>query len=233
MSEIDQTLERLEQVPALRQRVHDRLESLIITGALKPGERLVESELADRLGVSRGPVREALQLLERDGWIDLRSRHGAFVHDPTEKEIDDFFDLRRVLEVESARLAALNATSQDIETLHAAVERGRGLLAQGQDPFLVDTRATFHEQVARVGGNTALVRMLTLLSKRAAWFLRPLNVTREAQWDEHAAIADAIGASDVARATSLMAEHVDNSRRSYKQLRDSAAEVVTSSDMSS
>ena len=105
----------------------------------------------------------------------------------------------------------------------AAVARGRKLLADGRDPFHVDTRATFHETVAQVAGNTALAGVLTLLSKRAAWFLSPLEITREAQWDEHAAIADAITAGDAEKATTLMAEHVNISRRSYKMLRGAKA----------
>ena len=72
----------------------------------------MESDLAQTLGVSRGPIREALQLLQRDGLIDLRPRQGAFVHLPTLKEIEDFFDIRRALETESARLAARRTTAE-------------------------------------------------------------------------------------------------------------------------
>jgi DNA-binding FadR family transcriptional regulator len=73
-------LRRLDDTPPLRERILEQLELLIISGSLVPGARLVEGDLADTLGVSRGPIREALQMLWRDGFVDLRPRQGAFVH---------------------------------------------------------------------------------------------------------------------------------------------------------
>lgn len=215
----DGQLEPLQQVPALRQRVHERLESLIITGALRPGDRLVETELAGRLGVSRGPVREALQLLERDGWVDLRSRQGAFVHQPTDKEVDDFFDVRRVLETEAACLAAANVTPAQADRLREHLDAGRRVLAEGGDSSYVTTNATLHAQIARVAGNDILVQMLGLLGKRAAWYLRPLEMPRRQRaWEEHGEIVEAICARDAETAARMMAAHTDHSRESYKQL---------------
>jgi DNA-binding GntR family transcriptional regulator len=78
--------------------VYRSLEELIIFGALKPGQHLVETSLAKQLHVSRAPVREALQLLHRDGWIDLRPRQGAFVHQPTLQEVDETFHVRTLLD---------------------------------------------------------------------------------------------------------------------------------------
>jgi|SRR5680860_87739 len=104
-----ESIERLERRVPLRERVYEELEELIVYGRLAPGEHLVEVAVAKRLGVSRIPVREALQLLHRDGWVDLRPRQGAFVHQPTLEEVEDAFSVRTILEVESARLAACYA----------------------------------------------------------------------------------------------------------------------------
>ncbi len=79
-------IQPLDETPPLRHRIHEQLERLITTGSLAPGTRLVESELAQTLGVSRGPIREALQLLQRDGFIDLRPRQGAFVEEEKESK---------------------------------------------------------------------------------------------------------------------------------------------------
>src|SRR5262245_10620454 len=111
----EDTVRPIEEQLPLRHRIRVQLEGLIMTGALPPGTRLIEGELAQRLGVSRGPVRETLQLLATDGFVDLRPRQGAFVHMPTLKEVGDFYDVRGALECESARLAATRINPERVE----------------------------------------------------------------------------------------------------------------------
>src|SRR5919202_3739193 len=96
---------RLERPGPLRDRVYDALLELITTRALRPGRHLVESELAGHLGVSRQPVREALQRLNTEGWVDLRPAQGAFVHQPTGDEADQLLTLRTLLDALGAQLA--------------------------------------------------------------------------------------------------------------------------------
>src|SRR5258708_13645752 len=103
----------------LRQSVYEALVELVVGGALRPGQHLVESELARQLGVSRQPVREALHRLEAEGWIDLRPSHGAFVHVPTDREVDQLLDVRELLEGATARLAARAATPAAVAALRA------------------------------------------------------------------------------------------------------------------
>src|SRR5215469_1119399 len=98
----------------LRQSVYEALVDLIVTAELKPGQHLVETDLARQLGVSRQPVREALHRLEAEGWVDLRPAQGAFVHVPTDQEVDELLDVRALLEAETARLAAGNATRAQV-----------------------------------------------------------------------------------------------------------------------
>jgi DNA-binding GntR family transcriptional regulator len=216
MSLNSEELGRIEQTPALRQRVYDRLEALIINRTLKPGSRLVEGELATRLGVSRGPIREALQMLERDGWVELQAHHGAFVHTPTEKEVDDFYALRRVLEVESAKTAARAITPDGAKRLRASLKSARELLARGENPLTVSyadpNRVTLHEEIVELGGNVALKNVLTLLTKRNVWYAVPSRVTRETAWDEHAAIVEAICDGNEEKAMDLMGRHLDHAR---------------------
>ena len=97
----------------LRQAVYDVIAEMIVNRELQPGEHLVENELAAQLGVSRQPVREALQRLHSEGWVDLRPALGAFVHVPTEAEADELLATRTLLETESARLAAKRATQAE------------------------------------------------------------------------------------------------------------------------
>ena len=113
----DGAARRVQRPAPLRQAVHDAIVDLIVQGTLQGGQHLVENELAEYLGVSRQPVREALQRLQTDGWIDLRPAQGAFVHTPSEDEVDQLLGVRTVLETYSARLAAENATPENVNRL--------------------------------------------------------------------------------------------------------------------
>ena len=207
------------QAPALRRLVHEQLETLILDGTLRPGQRIVETELARSLGVSRGPIREALQLLERDSWVDLRPRHGAFVHEPTAKEIDDFFYIRRVLEVESARLAALNITSEGKETLMRCLEVGKHEAGDDDVESLNQPNVDLHEAIFRNSNNGALEQMMHALNKRTGWYVRILKKGRRRDgWTEHEAIVSAICTGDSEAAARLMALHVDRTRQVSKDL---------------
>ena len=115
----------LERPAPLRQAVYDMLVEMIITRELQPGQHLVEHELAAQLGVSRQPVREALQRLHSDGWVDLRPALGAFVHIPTDAEADQLLAVRTLLEAESARLAAKAACAVCARPLESSA-RSRG-----------------------------------------------------------------------------------------------------------
>lgn len=202
-------IQPLDETPPLRHRIHEQLERLIISGALAPGMRLVESDLAQTLGVSRGPIREALQLLQRDGFVDLRARQGAFVHLATLKEIEDFFDIRRALETESARLAARRITPEGAEQLRSVVDSGLALLDEGKDPSGVG----MHQAITTVADNPVLAQMLGALEQRTNWYRKPFEYSlRKRAWDEHKKIVDAIISGDTASAMSEMGAHINNSR---------------------
>src|SRR6201987_1672664 len=105
------TIRPLQRPVPLRPSVYDALIDLIVGGDLRPGQNMVETELARQLGVSRQPIREALHRMEAEGWVDLRPSQGAFVHVPTEQEVDELLNVRALLETETARLAAAGSGS--------------------------------------------------------------------------------------------------------------------------
>lgn len=220
-------LERLDPLPLLQHRVHEQLEALIVSRAIPQGARIVESELAEQMGVSRGPVREALQRLALDGFVDLRPRQGAFVHVPTEKEVADFFDVRQGLEMTSVALAAQRVTEEQAAHLRSTLERGTEMLEQGADPSAYRERVQIHAEIARVADNPLLEHMLANIRRRADWYSPPFDpVMRGDSWQEHVAIVDAIIEHDVEMAQTLMARHIQRSRdRFYASLtRDTASE---------
>lgn len=214
-------LEPLEKPAPLRQQVYEALEELIIYGSLSAGEHLVESHLAQRLGVSRIPVREALQLLHRDGWVDLRPRQGAFVHRPTLQEADEVFTVRTLLEVESTRLAALNITNESIRDLRRIIEAGNKELRKADDRELVRLNSTFHRRIAEIGGNRVLTEMIGRLDKRIRWHFSPVVKSRgEASWKEHEVMVDALEAKDPEWAAESMRAHAEATKAAFHEARE-------------
>jgi DNA-binding GntR family transcriptional regulator len=216
-------LPRLEPGRPLRERVYEALEELIVYHVLEPGEHLVEAELAHRLGVSRNPVREALHMLNKDGWVDLRPRHGAFVHVPTVKEVDEVFDVRRVLEAEAARRAAGKATRESVGRLRELLAQGAEALRLGAEKELIDANSAFHVAVVETADNKTLAAMLMRLDKSVRWYFAPVaGPRRGASWEEHEQLVDAIEAGDGARAAAVMKSHTDATRRAYHAERPDA-----------
>src|ERR1700744_4849854 len=115
----------LQRPVPLRQSVYDALIDLIVGGELPPGQHMVETDLARHPGVSRQPIREALHRMEAEGWVDLRPSQGAFVHVPTDSEVDELLDVRALLEAETARLAAGAAGPAQLARLGQICAEGR------------------------------------------------------------------------------------------------------------
>jgi len=211
----------LEKTAPLRQQVYETLEELIIFGLLTPGQHLVEADLAKRLGVSRIPVREALQLLHSNGWVELRQRQGAFVHRPTLEEVDEVFTVRTLLEVESARIAATNVTKEAVRKLRKTTKAGAKALAAGDEEALVRLNSKFHAQITALAGNRVLAEMIGRLDKRIRWYFASVARTRgEGSWKEHDELIDALEAGDSQRAAEVMRMHAELTRDAFHLQRE-------------
>lgn len=212
----ERQIEPLEKTAPLRQQVYEALEELIMYGLLTPGQHLVETDLAQRLGVSRLPVREALQLLHSNGWVELRPRQGAFVHRPTVEEVDEVFTVRTLLEVESARLAAMNATEDGLRDLRKTLVAGKKSLTGGDEKELVRLNSIFHGQVTALAGNQVLAQIIGRLDKRIRWYFAPVVRSRgTASWKEHGDLVDALAAGDARRAAEIMRRHAEMTKAAY------------------
>ena len=210
------TVPRLERPGPLRDRVYGALLELITTRALQPGQHLVESELAGHLGVSRQPVREALQRLNTEGWVDLRPAQGAFVHEPTEEEADQLLTVRTLLEAEAARLAAANAGSAGVADLEVLCARGEEAVAADDVDGAVALNARFHAKVMELAGNAVLAELAGQVDRRVRWYYTPIARQRGRQsWIEHRALIAAITDRDQQRATAVMREHTEQTRKMY------------------
>jgi DNA-binding GntR family transcriptional regulator len=207
---------KLERPGPLRERVYEALLELITTRALQPGQHLVESELAGHLGVSRQPVREALQRLNTEGWVDLRPAQGAFVHEPTEEEADQLLTVRTLLEAEAARLAAVNADKAGLDALLGLLAQGKLAVVKDDVDAAVALNARFHAKIMELAGNAVLAELAAQVDRRVRWYYTPVARQRGDQsWIEHGELIHAIAAHDEQLATRLMREHTEHTRRSY------------------
>lgn len=208
--------QHIERPAPLRQAVYDAIAGLIITRSIEPGEHLVENELATDLGVSRQPVREALQRLQSEGWVDLRPGQGAFVHIPTAEEADQLLAVRCLLETESARLAAARSSAGDVAELRSLQRKGERAVADRDAERMVLANADLHARIVAMSGNTVLAEHIAVVERRVRWYYAPIARSRGDQaWAEHAAIIDVIEAGNAAGAADLMRQHTERTRTAY------------------
>lgn len=140
--------------------VADRLRHLILSRALTPGERLVQSELADQLGVSRTPIREALHRLESDGLVKLSPHKGASVADLSISDLKDIYSIRIAIEGYGAYLAAQNVKDQDLVELEALLRRMREGFEQGDRWHLLEVNREFYAVLYAIAGQPRLYALI-------------------------------------------------------------------------
>jgi DNA-binding GntR family transcriptional regulator len=209
---------RVERPAPLRQVVYEALAELIINRTLEPGQHLVEADLAEYLGVSRQPVREALQRLQSEGWVDLRPAQGAFVHLPTDEEADQLLSVRGVLEAHSAKLAAANAGPEDVRRLWELQNVGVNALAEEDTEGLVAANAALHAFITQLSGNAVLAELIGLVDRRVRWYYTPIARPRgHDAWSEHDELIHAISDRDADAAEQIMTRHTERTRQAYHE----------------
>ncbi|SHJ36865.1 transcriptional regulator, GntR family [Ruegeria lacuscaerulensis ITI-1157] len=192
---------------------YERLLAEIRNGQLLPGDRLRETELAERLGVSRTPVREAIRQLEADGLVAHLPRIGASVRRLDYAEVMELYEMRAVLEGTAARLAARAASDIELEEL-AAIDGDLANATDGAEAFRLNRM--FHAALLDAAKNRFLHRSMTALQK-ALMILGPTTLAEsdrlEAAKEEHAVVLAAIRARDGAAAEARMRAHIEASQR--------------------
>jgi DNA-binding GntR family transcriptional regulator len=198
----------------------------IDTGAYKPGDRLVESELAERFGVSRTPIREALQRLETQSLL-TRDGRSLMVASLDHNQLAELYVVRAELEALAASLAARHATQEEVRVLADMVEADRGLL--GDPGALARANRRFHKQIHLSSHNRFLVQQLDLVHRSMA-LLATTSLAAEgrdaAALAEHQAIVDAIAARDEAAAGAALRTHISKAFITRLKLDSGAASPV-------
>ena len=190
-----------------------RLLAELRDGRLNPGDRLRETDLAERLGVSRTPVREAIRQLETDGIVTHVPRHGATIRRLDYAEVMELYEMRAVLEGTAARLAARAASDIEIEEL-TDMNRQMAQLGNAPEAFILNRQ--FHAALLDAAKNRFLTRSIHALQK-ALMILGPTTLTQpdraEQAAEEHFDVLDAIRARDGSLAEAAMRAHIEAAQR--------------------
>ena len=198
---------------SLAERAYDALMAAIAEGRLKPGQRVRETAFAEQLGISRTPIREALQRLARDGLLTLDARNGAKITELSLEAIQELYDLREILEGSAARFAALSAKANDLQRLEAILAKEA---EHGGDPVaLAKLNKLFHKTLCEAANNRSLSEAVAAFSPTLL-LLGPTTLAAggragESQ-AEHRAIVAAVTAGDANKAETLMRAHIRRAR---------------------
>lgn len=195
----------------LSEEVARRMRDAILTGELRPGERLVEGAIAEALGVSKSPVREAIRELARQGLVVATKRKGAYIRNITEKDFRDIRILRVTLEGLAVRLTMQEPNTSWIENLKRTAEMMAGAEDQSQ---LNEMHLAFHRLLTTQSNNERLSDILTnLLTQTAAIlpFVDLVSGDAATYAEEHAAIVAALQSRDTEQAVAIVADHITGS----------------------
>jgi DNA-binding GntR family transcriptional regulator len=202
----------------LRDNIADTLRARIVSGALPAGTRIREERIAEDHGVSRIPVREALQRLEQEGYLVLTPRRGATVASRSPVRALELMAIRRELESFAARLAAKNRGGEVARDLRELVDKGSAAVARRRHAELPSLIDRFHELVAMASGNGELIDLLAQFRSRVRWMFEvDVEQRQPGAWVEHAEILDAILDGDADRASALMDAHVYKDEQDFRR----------------
>ena len=204
----------------LWQRVYDHLRTAILDGRLEPGAELAEVALSEQLGVSRGPLREAIGRLAAEGLVTVRPRRGAVVRALSEEEFIELYQVREALEAMAVRLAVPRLRPDDFEALAALNREMDEHGARDEVEQFFHANLAFHARLLEASGNRTLQDIYRqLLDQLGRHRMRSLtlrgNLRRSVA--EHAAILRAAKRGDAERAAQLMADHIRVPQRRLKR----------------
>lgn len=203
-------LGELSNVP-LRQRVADSLQRAILDGDLKPGQPLVESEIAAQLGISRAPVREAMQILVNHRLVDVVPYKGAVVRSLDGKDIEEVYGLRSVLEGFAAERAISHGAAQGTRVLRKICDAMQSAASQGDYRALLEADETFHRTLVKLAQHDLLYSAWNDLSMRVRQIMALSNLQfldiMEIFYN-HLPMVEALEAKDAPRAAALVRKHI-------------------------
>ncbi len=206
----------LDTYQPLREVVCEALRDAIRKGILEPGERLMEVQLADELGISRTPVREAIRKLEQEGYVIMMPRRGTYVSDISTSDVKEIFEIRSALESLATGLAARRIEPEELETLQNLLIEIEGYIRENNIEKIVETDIKFHGLLYQVSRNERLVNIINNLKEQLARF-RTLSMSYPGRLqetlEEHSDMVEAIANGDVSAARDAAEHHMERAEK--------------------
>lgn len=221
MPERSQLRIKLDSFRPLGEMVYESLRNAIVSQVLKSGERLMETELADEMGVSRTPVREAIRKLELEGYVVMIPRKGAYVAGLSIKDVNEVFEIRGALEALAAGLAASRATAEEIEEMEHNLAQEAVHFESSDLLKTIEVDTKFHELIYKASRNNRLLEMIKDLREQVQRFrTTTLAVPGRLKFalDEHRKIVEAIASRDVALAGRTAVEHIESAENAMLEV---------------
>lgn len=221
----DGLIKRLKPIDnsGLRNQIEEQVRTAIVDGYLKPGDHLIESAIAEQLQLSRAPVREALSALERDGIIVYFPRRGYFVVEFTQKDIEEIYSLRLLMEIGALRMALPRLTESDIRHMQQIVDTLGQVEEKWEQSRIANLDLSFHEIICKAANHSRLYEVWDRM-RMQTWML--MGMTTRTHYDRpqnhrqfHQQILDAILDKDLVRAETLLSDHIiDAQQRALRQM---------------
>jgi DNA-binding GntR family transcriptional regulator len=198
---------KLTKIPNLTELTYRSIKQSLLDGTSKERTRLTEESLATQLGISKSPVREALNRLEAEGLIRIEARRGAYVRQFSAKEIHDLYDLRVALEVHSIESATI--TPKLLRELGASIDRTKKLLTDGDKLGHIEEDSKFHVRITAAAGNDELTRVLENVQQKSLLCRsKSYELSSSSAPVAHKKIYQALKTGDKQEAQSAMREHI-------------------------
>lgn len=200
----------------LREIVYEELKRQILMGEITPGTRMMEVELAEKMGVSRTPVREAIRKLEKEGMVAIEPRRGAYASDISIKDMLDVLEVRQDLEGMAAAMAARKVTEDEKKAFIKANTAYMEAVKSGDTEEIIRCDEVFHKLIGDFSGNKTLNQLLSQVQELALRF-RYLYYDDFSRYEkmpmEHEEIEEAILSGDSRKARIVAEEHIDNLKK--------------------
>ena len=217
---------KLDNYKPLREVVFNSIRGAIISGVLKPGERLMEVQLAEKMGVSRTPIREAIRKLELEGLVVMIARKGAYVADLSIKNITDVLEVRAALEGLASGLAALRMTDEEIKDLELTARHFEQAMNSNDVEGVIQTDIEFHEKIFKSTRKAKLQQLANSLMEQVQRFrVMYLNKATKSTnlIKEHYKIAEAISKRNREMAENISKIHIQNAEKDMMRLLGSSS----------
>jgi len=202
--------------PSLEEQIYRIIKNKVIWHEIKPGERIIDKKLAEELGVSRSMVRQVFAVLTKEGLLKIIPRNGFYVREVTRKELEEIYNVRKILEGYATELAVPRISSRDINQIEELFDKAKRDLEKDEVKSFIEVDVILHKILVDNCGNECLIKIINKNNDKYAFYriadLKKLRRAKESYF-EHKEIFDAIKKKNVNLSADLMAKHIENAKR--------------------